>query len=184
MLRISRLQQSNGSNSLQDRNIDSIRRFRYEFLMSMEVTHAETYTLLLRELITGTSRVAVITGQDGIVDGLSVATYFAGCVQFEFLGGAYVMACRFAELADDVAAIVASQMSPRGKTLLVIDDRNFPNPYSLSPRLLLDGRPELSIIVVSRNPDWITGDDFRINLSYQGHEQQPHILHLNHGESD
>jgi hypothetical protein len=139
------------------------------------ISDAETFTLLLRDLAMGLARVAVVTGEEGSLDGLTLAAFFAGVVRRSFPGGVYLMAPQLTELEDFVSQIPDKA---GGKILVIVSDSRFGTNYSLPVESLARSRSDLSLIVISRDSKFVTGQDLSINLNDPQSSVSPMITKL------
>jgi hypothetical protein len=132
--------------------------------VSRHASEIQTYVLLLRELVDGTCHAVVIYGR-GLVDGLSTAAFFAGWCRGkgEFPGGIYLMATTLSDLKERFDCLCGRKAER--KKLIIIDDRRFPEHYSLNTSELLAGRTDVSLIVAARGKTGITGEHTAIDVS-------------------
>ncbi len=126
------------------------------------VSDVKTYTLLLRELSTGVSKSALITGKEGALDGVALAAFFAGVARVSFPGGIYLVAPQLSDLKSITAELCDKAT---GRKLLIVSDANFGEGYSIAVNLLTNDRQDVSVIIISRNSEYVTGDHFSINLN-------------------
>lgn len=124
----------------------------------------ETYALLLRELVDKWSRAFVLYNR-GMLDGLSVATFFAGWCRGrgEFPGGIYLLSTSQDRLNDQFAFVCGKKGNLQ--KLIIVDDRKFSKDYSLDVSKLLGNRRDISLIVVARDKTKVVGEHTGIDLS-------------------
>jgi len=147
------------------------------------IESVETFSLLLVDLIEEAAKVVVVTGDDGTIEGLSLATYFAGYSQRHFPGGMFVITSKKDDIEQNVKKVLVEHTRP-GRALLILTDRFFPDTYSFEPRKLLANHPEACIIFVSKHPAGVKGSDLQINLNgTTATTAKPHTIHLDHEES-
>jgi hypothetical protein len=149
------------------------------------VTEIQTYALLLRELVDKSTR-AFVLHNHGMVDGLSVATYFAGWCRGrgEFPGGIFLLVTTTDRFKKRFS-YACGKMKSLDK-LIIIDDRKFSEDYALNVSSLLRARKDISLIIMTRKKERISGNRKILAFIDLSDTSDPEIMDLStlHPRSD